>query len=247
MDRMIYVAMSGAKQTLGQQSTVSHNLANASTTGFRAQQAAFRAVDVYGDGAPTRSFVVDSTPGADFTPGVIQHTGRNLDVAIEGAGWIAVQLPDGSEAYTRNGSLQTSVNGVLQTRNGLNVLGDGGPIAIPEDTVVSVGRDGSVSTVPTGNRPTQMIPIGRLKLVNPPAADLVRGDDGLFRLKSGGTAESNASVKVQAGALEGSNVNVVDAMVSMIALARQFDMQMKLLQNAEVNDRQATQLLSMNR
>ena len=126
MDRVIYVAMSGAKQTLSQQATVTHNLANASTTGYRAQAAAFRAADVLGDGLPTRSFVVDSTPGADFTPGPIQHTGRDLDVAVEGAGWIAVQLADGSEAYTRNGSLQVNVNGVLQTRSGLNVLGDGG-------------------------------------------------------------------------------------------------------------------------
>jgi flagellar basal-body rod protein FlgF len=247
MDRMIYVAMSGAKQALGQQGTVSHNLANASTNGFRTQIAAFRAVEVLGDGAATRSFVVDSTPGADFTPGPIQHTGRELDVAIEGAGWIAVQLADGSEAYTRNGSLQASVNGVLQTRNGLNVMGDGGPIAIPADSAVSIGRDGSVSTVPSGGRPTQMTPIGRIKLVNPPANELVRGDDGLFRLRSGAQAEPDAAVKVQGGALEGSNVNVVDAMVSMISISRQFDMQMKLLQNAEVNDRQATQLLSLNR
>src|SRR6266508_3223704 len=181
MDRMIYVAVGAAKQALGQQATVANNLANASTTGYRAQTSAFRAVEVLGDGAATRSFVVDSTPGADFTPGAVQHTGRELDVAIEGEGWIAVQLADGSEAYTRNGSLQVNVNGVLQTRGGLNVLGDGGPIAIPADAQVSIGRDGSVSTVPTGNRPTQMTPVGRLKLVNPPAASLVRGDDGLFR------------------------------------------------------------------
>jgi flagellar basal-body rod protein FlgF len=247
MDRVIYVAMSGAKQTLSQQATVAHNLANASTTGYRAQAAAFRAADVRGDGLPTRSFVVDSTPGVDFTTGPIQHTGRELDVAIEGAGWIAVQAPDGSEAYTRNGSFQLSVNGVLQTRSGLNVMGDGGPIAIPSDTQVTVGRDGSISTVPSSGRPTQMTPVARVKLVNPPAGEMVRGDDGLFRLRSGAAAEPDASVKVQGGAVEGSNVNVVDAMVSMIALSRQFDMQIKLLQNADSNDRQATQLLSVNR
>jgi flagellar basal-body rod protein FlgF len=247
MDRVIYVAMSGAKQTLGQQGTVSHNLANASTTGYRAQTSAFRAVEVFGDGLRTRSFVLDSTPGADYTPAPVQHTGRELDVAIEGRGWIAVQLPDGSEAYTRNGSLQVSVNGVLQTRSGLSVMGDGGPIAVPADTNVTIGRDGSVSTVPTGGRPTQMTPIGRLKLVDPPESELVRGDDGLFRLRGGAPAEPDARVKVQGGALEGSNVNVVDAMVSLIALSRQFDMQMKLLQNADANERQASQLLSINR
>ena len=247
MDRLIYVAMSGAKQTLSQQGTVAHNLANASTSGYRAQTAALRAAQVLGDGLPTRSFVVDSTPGSDFTPGPIQHTGRDLDVAIEGAGWIAVQLPDGTEAYTRSGSLQVSVNGMLQTRTGLNVLGDGGPIAIPADTSVTVGRDGSVSTVPTGARPTQMIAIDRIKLVNPPAKELVRGDDGLFRLRSGAPAQPDATVKLQDRAVEGSNVSVVDAMVDMIALSRQFEMQMKLLQNADQNDQRASQLLSMNR
>lgn len=247
MDRMIYVAMSGAKQMMGQQATVANNLANAGTNGFRAQIGAFRAAETQGAGAATRAFVVDSTPGADFTPGPIQQTGRDLDVAVEGAGWIAVQLADGSEGYTRNGSLQVNVNGVLQTRNGLNVLGDGGPIAVPENTRITVGGDGTVSTVPNTNQATQVISIGRIKLVNPPEQQLVRGDDGIFRVKPGTTVDADPKVKVQGGALEGSNVNVVDAMVSMIALARQFDMHMKVLQNADGNDRQATQLLSMNR
>jgi flagellar basal-body rod protein FlgF len=244
MDRMIYVAMSGAKQMLEQQSVVANNLANVATTGFRAHMSAFRAAEVFGEGAATRAFVVDSTPGADYTPGAIQQTGRDLDVAIEGAGWIAVQLADGSEAYTRNGSLQVNVNGQLQTRTGLNIIGDGGPIAIPGDTRVTVGGDGTVSTVPTSNQATQVTPIGRIKLVNPPEAELVRGDDGLFRMRGNAQAEVDPKVKLQGGALEGSNVNAVEAMVSMIAISRQFDMQMKILQNADGNDRTATQLLS---
>ena len=138
MDRMIYLAMSGAKQTLNQQATVSHNLANLTTNGFRAQIGTFRAVPVVGEGAQTRAFVVDSTPGADFAPGVIQTTARDLDIAVQGKGWIAVQAADGSEAYTRNGSLQISANGVLQTREGRSVLGDGGVISIPPDTVVTI-------------------------------------------------------------------------------------------------------------
>ena len=246
MDRMIYVAMSGAKQMLEQQSVVANNLANASTTGFRAQMSAFRSAEVFGEGAATRAFVVESTPSADFTPGAIQQTGRDLDVAIEGAGWIAVQMPDGSEAYTRNGSLQVSVNGVLQTRGGHSVLGDGGPIAIPADTRLTVAGDGTVSVVPTAtNQATQVAPLGRIKLVNPPEAEMVRGDDGFFRMKNNVPAEVDAKVKLHGGALESSNVNVVEAMVSMISISRQFDMQMKILQNADGNDRQAAQLLSM--
>ena len=246
MDRMIYVAMSGAKQMLEQQSVVANNLANASTTGFRAQMSAFRSAEVFGEGAATRAFVVESTPRADFTPGAIQQTGRDLDVAIEGAGWIAVQMPDGSEAYTRNGSLQVSVNGVLQTRAGHSVLGDGGPIAIPADTRLTVAGDGTVSVVPTAtNQATQVAPLGRIKLVNPPEDQIVRGDDGFFRMKNNVPAEVDGKVKLHGGALESSNVNVVEAMVSMISISRQFDMQMKILQNADGNDRQAAQLLSM--
>lgn len=247
MDRLIYVAMTGAKHTLGQQATVAHNLANLSTSGFRAQLTALRAVPVSGEGAPTRTNVIEATNGSDFTPGAIQHTGRDLDVAIEGRGWLAVQLEDGTEAYTRNGSLQVSANGVLQTRSGLSVLGDGGPVAIPADVRVSIARDGTVSIVPPGNRPTQVSSAGRLKLVNPDESTLVRGADGLFRLRGGGAAEADPAVKAIGGALEGSNVSAVEAMVGMITLARQFDLQMKMIQNADNNDRQANQLLSVTR
>jgi flagellar basal-body rod protein FlgF len=245
MDRMIYVAASGAKETMSQQATVSHNLANLSTTGFRAETSAFRAVQVQGDGAPTRAFVVDSTPGADFSPGAVQETGRDLDVALQGKGWIAVQASDGSEAYTRAGSLQVSQNGLLQTRSGRNVLGDGGPISIPSDTIVTIAGDGTISTVQTGNKPTASSVVARIKLVNPPENTLERGNDGLFRVRGGVPAPADANVRVVAGAVEGSNVNAVDAMVSMIALARQFDMQMKMLQNAEGNANRSTQLLTM--
>jgi flagellar basal-body rod protein FlgF len=245
MDRLIYVAMSGAKQTLGQQATVAHNLANLTTNGFRAEKSVFRAVPLVGEGAPTRAFVVDSTPGADFTPGVIQGSGRDLDIAIQGQGWLAVQAADGSEAYTRSGSLQLSSNGVLQTRAGNAVLGDGGPIAIPADTLVTIAGDGTVSTVPTGNRPSANAVVGRIKLVNPPEQSLERGNDGLFRVRGGAPAAADGNVRIVSGALESSNVNAVEAMVNMISLARQFDMQMKMLQNAEGNARQAAQLLTL--
>lgn len=245
MDRMIYLAMSGARQALNQQATVSHNLANLTTSGFRAETSVFRVVPVVGEGAPTRAFVVDSTPGADFTPGVIQHTGRELDVAIQGKGWIAVQAADGSEAYTRNGSLQMDANGLLKTRNGNPVMGDGGTISIPNDTLLTIAADGTISTVPTGNRPSQNSVVGRIKLVNPPEGQLERGSDGLFRVRGNTPAPADANVRLVSGGLESSNVNAVDAMVNMIALSRGFDMHMKLLQNAESSDSKAAQLLTM--
>ena len=247
MDRLIYTAMTGAKQILEQQATNAHNLANATTTGFRAQLDSFRAVPVVGGGAlPTRAFVVDATVGADYTPGPIQNTGRELDVAVQGKGWISVQLEDGTEAYTRNGSFKVSENGVLQTQGGINVLGDAGPIAIPPDVALTVGKDGTVSAITTVGKPGAATPLGRIKLVNPPEENLVRGDDGLFRLRGGGEAEADANVAVIGGALEGSNVSVVEAMVDMISLARQFEMHMNLLKNAESNEQKASQLMSLS-
>jgi len=246
MDRMIYTAMSGAKHILEQQATNSHNLANATSTGFRAQLDSFRAVPVVSEGVPTRAFVVDSTVGADFSPGVLQQTGRDLDVAIQGKGWLTVIRPDGSEAYTRNGSLRVSENGLLQNSTGQILMGDGGPIGIPPNETITVGKDGTISTVSNNYEPGAVNILGRLRLVNPPEEMLVRGKDGLFELKGGQPAAIDPEVQLVGGALEGSNVNVVEAMVNMISLARQFDFQMKLLEKAENNANKASQLLSLS-
>ncbi|CAN5849275.1 flagellar basal-body rod protein FlgF [soil metagenome] len=246
MDRLIYTAMTGAKHILEQQATTSHNLANATTTGFRAQLDSFRAVPVLGDGLPTRAFVVDATVGTDFSTGTMQSTGRELDVAIQGKGWLVVQRADGSEGFTRHGSLKVSENGVLQTQSGLNVIGDGGPITIPPDVSIALAKDGTISTIPSGSKPNAVEVIGRLKLVNPPEESLIRGDDGLFKTKDGATVDADANVTVAGGMLEGSNVNVVESMVSMINLARSFEMQMKLLTNAESNANKASQILALS-
>ena len=242
---MIYIAMTGAKHLLEQQSVVAHNLANASTNGYRAAASAFRSVPVQGEGLPTRSFVVSSTAGANHAPGALQGTGRDLDVAVQGAGWIAVQASDGSEAYTRNGSLQIGPNGMLQTRNGLNVLGEGGPISIPPDSTVNIAREGTVSVVSTTPPPKSVSAVGRIKLVSPDEKLLVRGGDGLFRLRDGGSADADPRVALAAGTLEGSNVNVVEEMINMITLARQFDPQMQLLNKAQKNAAQAGQILNI--
>jgi flagellar basal-body rod protein FlgF len=245
MDRMIYTAMTGAKHILEQQATNSHNLANATSTGFRAQVDSFRAVPVVGPGLPTRTMVVDSTVAADFTPGAIQTTGRTLDIAVEGKGWLAVSRPDGSEAYTRNGAFELNENGMLQTATGMMVMGDGGPISIPPDASITIAKDGTISSVSKADTNAAVNIIGRLKLVNPPESSLVRGGDGLFQLQNGQPAEADANVSIVSGALESSNVNVIDAMVNMISLARQFDTQMKLMQNAENNASKASQIFNL--
>ncbi|MBL8449102.1 MAG: flagellar basal body rod protein FlgF [Dechloromonas sp.] len=245
MDRLIYTAMTGAKHTFLQQAGNAHNLANASTIGFKAQEHRFRAVPVLGEGVPTRAFVVDATVADVFDEGPLMYTGRNLDVAVRGRGWIALQMPDGSEAYTRAGSLDVNVNGLLQTKGGQTLAGDGGPINVPPDNVVEIAPDGTVSVVPSFGTPNSSNAVGRIKLVNPPEADLVRGDDGFFRLRGGGVAPADDQVRLNSGALEGSNVNVVDAMVNLISLSRQFEMQIKMMQNAEGNAQRADQLLAL--
>jgi len=244
MDRLIYIAMTGAKHTLGRQAAVAHNLANATSAGYRAEEHRLRAVQVRGESLPTRAFVVDASVATDFTPAPLRQTGRVFDVAIQGPGWIALALPDGTEAYTRNGSLELSANGVLQTRNGIPVQGSGGPVSIPPDNEITIARDGTISVIPKTGSPNAVAAIGQIKLVNPPEQDLARGADGLFRLGDGGAAEADGNVALAAGFLEASNVNAVDQMVNMIALARQFEMQMQMLRKAEENDRASSQLLA---
>ncbi len=243
MDRLIYTAMTGAKGTMEQQAAVSHNIANATSTGFRAELHKLRAVEVQTEAMHTRAFVVDASVATDFTPGTLQYTGNPYDVAVEGKGWLTVQMPDGTEAYTRNGSLEVSANGILQTRDGRPVVGDGGPVSIPPDNEIVVGADGSISALQPGQGGVVNV-VGQLKLVNPPEETLVRGEDGLFRLQQGGAAPADPNVKVAGGYVEDSNVNVVDQMVQMISLSRQFEMQTRMLQTAEANDRAAAQVLA---
>ncbi len=249
MDRLLYTAMTGASGTLSRQAAVSHNLANVTTQGYRAEEHRLRAVQVQTHNRnpaalPTRAFAVDASTHNDFSEGALMYTGGLYDVAVKGKGWIALVLPDGTEAYTRNGGFETSENGILQTHTGIPVQGDGGPITIPPNVRVTIERDGTISTVPETGAQNAVNVVGRIKLVDPPDADLLRGQDGLFRLASGEPAEQSNTVKIAAGYLENSNVNPVEQMVSMISLARQFEMQMRMITTAEANDRAATQVLA---
>lgn len=246
MDRVIYIAMTGAREVTRQQAAVSNNLANVSTHGFKQELNVFRALPVVGEGARTRAFVLETTPRSDFTSGAIQETGRALDVAVRGRGWIAVQDASGQEAYTRMGHFQVGINGVLQTTNGYNVVGEGGSIAVPPEQDLLIGKDGTVSTVPVGQNLNTVTIAGRIKLVNPPDADLKRGEDGLFRLANGQPAVADANVQIVSGALETSNVNPAEALVSMVSLARQFEMNMRVLRAADENHRSADKVLSLN-
>ncbi|MBC7729016.1 MAG: flagellar basal body rod protein FlgF [Microbacteriaceae bacterium] len=239
MDRVIYLTMAGAKANMQRQDVLANNLANASTPGFRAEITAFRSVPVLGDGASTRVYAIETTPGYNAEPGPIASTGRNLDVAMKGNAWLAVQSVAGTEAYTRGGALDVDSEGQLITRGGLPVQGDGGPITVPQNAQVLIGSDGTVTATVQGNRPQV---VGRLKLVTP-EAPLQRGLDGLFR-SAGGDLEANPTARLLNEALEGSNVSPVESMVAMIAAARQFEQQMKMLQTAQEREQSATRLLS---
>lgn len=251
MDRIVYTAGGGAARTLEHQSVVSHNMANASTTGFRAQLAHYRSVPIVGEGLATRVGTVAATPTADFSVGPIETTGRELDVAVQGAGWLSVMTPDG-EALTRAGNLLVGVNGLLQTAQGLPVLAeDNQPVAVPDNARLSIGVDGTITSLGAGDEPNAVAMMGRLKLANPPAETLVRGDDGLFRVQAEDGQEAapivmDPDVRVVSGALEGSNVNPMEAMVAMINNGRRFEMQMKVIQHANTNAERANSLLSTN-
>jgi flagellar basal-body rod protein FlgF len=245
MDRMLYVAMTGARETLRAQTANNHNLANASTVGFRADLQAFQARRMSGDGYDSRVYATVATTGFDPTGGAMMSTGRDLDVAVQGDGYIAVQGFDGREAYTRAGDLRVDPNGQLRTGSGLPVLGEGGPIAVPPHASLVVGGDGTVSVVPLGQGPETRAEVGRIKLVNPAGDALQKGTDGLFTMKDGSDAVPDASVRLVSGALEGSNVNVAEAMVNMIELSRRFDMQVRAMRAAEDNAGASARLLSL--
>ncbi len=245
MDRMLYVAMNGAGQTMLAQAINSNNLANVSTTGFRADLAAFLSLPVEGYGWSSRVNAQTTTPQVDYTPGPIMATANELDVAINGEGWIAVQAPDGGEGYTRAGDLRLSSAGLLVNGAGYPVLGNSGPIALPPFEKLEIGADGTISIRPVGQAPNTLAVIDRIKLVNPPLEQLSKGEDGLLRMNEDLPVAADAQVKLVSGAREGSNVNGVEAMVNMLELARQFEVQVKLMKVAEENDAAAAQLMRM--
>jgi flagellar basal-body rod protein FlgF len=247
MDKFIYVAMSGARESLRAQAINSHNLANASTTGFRAELAVYetRAADDDEGSIGARAYGTLARSGWSQVSGPLQATGRDLDVAVEGGGWIAVQAPDGTEAYTRAGDLRLDATGALRNGAGHAVLGDGGPLSVPPHASLTLGADGSISIVPLGQGAETTATVGRIKLVKPDPAQLERGADGLFRLRDGANAPADASVRIASGALEGSNVGVADTMIKMIELSRQFEMHMKTLRTAEDNARSSASLMRL--
>ncbi|EKE82057.1 flagellar basal-body rod protein FlgF [Idiomarina xiamenensis] len=244
MDKMLYVAMSGAKENMTGVALRANNLANAKTTGFKADLQQARSMQAFGDGLPTRVFSLTERPGQNFASGALSTTGRDLDVAIKGQGWISVLDANGAERYTRNGNLQLSSEGMLQTSSGQPVVGDAGPIFLPIPVAkVEVGNDGSIVIRPQGAPANAVEIVDRIKLVNPPNGNMEKGEDGLFSLKTGDQALASANVQLESGALEMSNVNAVEEMTHLIALQRQFDMNVKVMKTAEENAQRSESLM----
>jgi len=243
MDKLLYIAMSGAKETLRAQAANNHNLANVSTTGFKADLSAFQSRAVSGPGYASRVYATDSSVGWDATAGSQQATGNPLDISVNGSGYIAVQDVTGNEAYTRAGDLHVDPSGQLLTATGLPVIGDNGPMSVPPFSSITVAHDGTVSIVPLGQTAQTSALVGRIKLVNPPAGSLQRGADALYHTTDGNPAEADAATTITPGTLESSNVNIANAMVNMIELARQFDMQIKAVHSADENAQASTKLL----
>ena len=246
MDEAIYLAMTGAKQVEYAQAINSNNLANISTTGFRADLHAFSSVPVEGPGVDSRINAVVDSYGTDFSQGATAFTGRDLDVAIQGSGFIAVQARDGSEAYTRAGDLRINAGGLLSTGAGHLVIGDGGPVAIPPNARLLIGSDGTVSVQPLGQGPEVLAVVDRIKLVNPDVSLLAKGEDGLLRLPDDQIADASADVRLTTGALEQSNVNAARVLINMIELSRQYEMQINVIRTAKENADAAAELLSVS-
>lgn len=245
MDRMLYIAMNGAKNALLAQATNSHNLANANTVGFKSDLDEFKSLPVYGPVMASRVYGEDARAGTNLNAGSIMTTGRELDVAIQGEGWMAVQAADGQEAYTRAGDLRVDSAGLLTTGAGHPVLGNGGPIAIPPAAKVEIGADGGVTIMVPGAPATAPLLVDRIRLVNPPREAMEKRLDGLMGVKPGTEVVADANVRVISGALEGSNVNAVDSMVRMIQYARMFETQSKLMQQADANGEATNRLLAL--
>jgi flagellar basal-body rod protein FlgF len=243
---MLYVAMSGARETLIAQGSNSNNLANANTPGFLADLQQFRSMPVFGDGHPTRVYGMSERPAIDFSKGSFVHTGGDLDVAVNGTGWLVVQAKDGTEAYTRRGDLMLDANGLLTTGNGLPVIGNGGPIAIPPAEKIEIAPDGTISIRPLGQGAGELAVIDQIKLVNPPRADLEKGNDGLMRLRDGTSALPDVGTQLVSGSLESSNVNIVDAMVNMIELSRRFELQVKMMKTAQDIENASSSIMRMS-
>ena len=236
MDRMIHLNLRAMQGVLNRQTAIAHNMSNADTTGFKAEIVTAQAKYLEGEGLQSRATVNEYVLTADLNPGAVKETGRPLDIAIGGQGMLAVQAPNGDEGYTRRGDLMMTESGLVTTGDGHPVLGEGGPLTLPPADSVRIAEDGGVWIVPAGGNPNQPQQVDRLRIVSTAGSEVVKGEDTLFRVKNGGVLPSNPDARLRSGALEGSNVNMTEALVDMIETSRAYETQVKLLTTAKEMD-----------
>lgn len=243
MDPVLYNTMNGAQMDFNKQGVHANNMANANTTGFKSDLFQAQALFIQGSVDSGESIPVQMDNGTNFSDGPLITTGRDLDIAVRGKGWFAVQDAKGKEAYTRAGDFHVDDTGMLVTAAGQPVIGDGGPISIPPAQRIEIAEDGTISIVPMGGPPGVLAVLDRLKLVRLDPSSMVKGADGLVKLSKGNAAPADASIIVIKGSLEGSNVNSIDQMVNMISTGQEFSAKMKLLEAADNNARKLSQLI----
>jgi len=245
MDRLVYTALTGLRSQMNAQASIANNIANASTTGFRADRVTFDRMVLNGTSLDTRTLSAEEVTDADRRAGTIVQTGRPLDVAVTNDSWIAVQGTDGSEAYTRRGDLSVAPSGVLETGDGFPVMGSGGPITVPPYSSISVAGDGTISIVPQGGDPTQPQVIDQIKLVSTQGTNTVKGLDNNLHVKGGGVLPADLDATIASGSLEQSNVNLTQALVDMIENQRSYEVQANLLKEAKAMDESTASLMRL--
>lgn len=247
MDKMVHTSLRAMQGIMDRQTAIAHNMANADTTGFRAEIVTAQSLYLSGDGLDSRATTSEVMPGADMNAGAVKSTGRPLDIAINGDAMLAVQAPDGNEAYTRRGDLMLTESGLLTTGDGHPVLGEGGPVTLPPADKITIAKDGSISIIPIGGDPNQPQQVARLKLASPVGSDIAKRNDTLFHVKDDGVLPSDPDASVTTGALEGSNVNMTQALVDMIEASRSWETQVKLLTTAQQLDEGGASIMQMPR
>lgn len=246
MDRLIYTALSGMQASMDRQRVLASNMANAQTIGFRAEMADQRPVTIEGEGLEARAMQHALVRGADMAPGELVETGRSLDIAVTTAdALIAVQTPEGEEAYTRRGDLSVAASGLLVTGEGHPVMGDAGPITVPPGGAVSIAPDGAISVADPANPALPPLEVGRIKLASWAGSDIAKGLDGLFRVRGGGILPHDLQARVNPGHLEQSNVKPTEILVEMIDQQRLFAMRSKLVSTAGELDESSAQLMRL--
>ncbi len=251
MMRALYTAASGMEAQQYQMDTISNNLANVNTTGFRRNEARFQDLvyqEMRGPGSPVGASVVpvgqDVGLGVKvgssekiFTQGNLIQTGNPLDIAVQGDGFFQVTMPDGTTAYTRDGSFKRDANGAIVTADGYFLNPQ---ITIPQNAQnLSIGEDGTVSAlVPGSNLPQQLGQIQLARFVNPAGLSPVGGHNLYTQTAASGApivsqAGLNGTGTLQGGYLENSNVQVVQEIVNMIVSQRAFEANSKAITAAD--------------